>query len=298
MQIFIKLMNPQQQKWFYLLILSLVWGSSFILMKKALIGLTPLQVGALRMIFTAIFLLSVAFPSLKKIKKEHYRYIVLTALAGTFVPGFLFAFAITNIDSSIVSILNSLTPFYTLILGALIFGFTFKRKQLFGILIGLVGTLILILKGASLNPNQNYWFAFLIIIGSVGYALNANMIKKYLSDVPALAIVTGNFLLLLVPAIIVLGFTDFFATLDVKNETLMESLGYLAILSIVGTGIAKTIYNKLVHISDPVFSSSVAYLIPLVAIFWGFLDGEKLSGIQIFAGAIILFGVYLVNKNR
>jgi drug/metabolite transporter (DMT)-like permease len=291
-------MNPQQQKWFYLLILSLVWGSSFILMKKALIGLTPLQVGALRMIFTAIFLLSVAFPSLKKIKKEHYRYIVLTALAGTFVPGFLFAFAITNIDSSIVSILNSLTPFYTLILGALIFGFTFKRKQLFGILIGLVGTLILILKGASLNPNQNYWFAFLIIIGSVGYALNANMIKKYLSDVPALAIVTGNFLLLLVPAIIVLGFTDFFATLDVKNETLMESLGYLAILSIVGTGIAKTIYNKLVHISDPVFSSSVAYLIPLVAIFWGFLDGEKLSGIQIFAGAIILFGVYLVNKNR
>jgi drug/metabolite transporter (DMT)-like permease len=298
LQIFIELMNPQQQKWFYLLVLSLVWGSSFILMKKALIGLTPLQVGALRMIFTAIFLLSVAFPSLKKIKKEHYRYIVLTALAGTFVPGFLFAFAITNIDSSIVSILNSLTPFYTLILGALIFGFTFKRKQLFGILIGLVGTLILILKGASLNPNQNYWFAFLIIIGSVGYALNANMIKKYLSDVPALSIVTGNFLLLLVPAIIVLGFTDFFATLDVKNEILMESLGYLAILSIVGTGIAKTIYNKLVHISDPVFSSSVAYLIPLVAIFWGFLDGEKLSGIQIFAGAIILFGVYLVNKNR
>lgn len=291
-------MHPAQQKWFYLLVLSLVWGSSFILMKKALIGLTPIQVGALRMIFTAIFLLSVAFPSLKKIKKGHYRYVVLTALAGTFVPGFLFAFAITNIDSSIVSILNSLTPFYTLILGALIFGFTFKRKQLFGILIGLVGTLILILKGASLNPYQNYWFAFLIIIGSVGYALNANMIKKYLSDVPALSIVTGNFLLLLVPAIIVLGFTDFFATLDVKNETLMESLGYLVILSIVGTGIAKTIYNKLVHISDPVFSSSVAYLIPLVAIFWGFLDGEKLSGIQIFAGAIILFGVYLVNKNR
>lgn len=291
-------MNPQQQKWFYLVVLSLVWGSSFILMKKALIGLTPVQVGALRMIFTAIFLLSVAFPSLKKIQKKHYKYIVLTALAGTFVPGFLFAFAITNIDSSIVSILNSLTPFYTLILGALIFGFAFRRKQLFGILIGLVGTLILILKGASLNPDQNYWYAFLIIIGSVGYALNANMIKKYLSDVPALSIVTGNFLLLLIPAIIVLGFTDFFSTFDVKDETLLESLGYLAILSVVGTGIAKTIYNKLVHLSDPVFSSSVAYLIPLVAIFWGFLDGEKLSIIQIFAGTIILLGVYLVNKNR
>jgi drug/metabolite transporter (DMT)-like permease len=291
-------MNNQQQKWLYLILLSLVWGSSFILMKKALIGFTPIQVGALRIIFTAIFLLSVAFPSLKKIQKKHYKHIAYTALAGTFIPGFLFAFAITNIDSSIVSILNSLTPLYTLILGTIIFGFGFKRSQLVGILIGLVGTLILILNGAALNPNQNYWFAFLIIIGSVGYALNANMIKKYLSDVPALSIVTGNFLLLLIPGIIVLGCTDFFTTFDVKNEVLMESLGYLAILSIVGTGVAKTIYNKLVHISDPVFSSSVAYLIPLVAIFWGFLDGEKLSTIQIFSGVIILVGVYLVNKKR
>ena len=291
-------MNNQQQKWLYLILLSLVWGSSFILMKKALIGFTPIQVGALRIIFTAIFLLSVAFPSLKRIQKKHYKHIAYTALAGTFIPGFLFAFAITNIDSSIVSILNSLTPLYTLILGAIIFGFGFKRSKLVGILTGLVGTLILILNGAALNPNQNYWFAFLIIIGSVGYALNANIIKKYLSDVPALSIVTGNFLLLLIPGIIVLGCTDFFTTFDVKNEVLMESLGYLAILSIVGTGVAKTIYNKLVHISDPVFSSSVAYLIPLVAIFWGFLDGEKLSTIQIFSGVIILVGVYLVNKKR
>lgn len=291
-------MNNQQQKWLYLILLSLVWGSSFILMKKALIGFTPIQVGALRIIFTAIFLLSVAFPSLKRIQKKHYKHIAYTALAGTFIPGFLFAFAITNIDSSIVSILNSLTPLYTLILGAIIFGFGFKRSQLVGILTGLVGTLILILNGAALNPNQNYWFAFLIIIGSVGYALNANIIKKYLSDVPALSIVTGNFLLLLIPGIIVLGCTDFFTRFDVKNEVLMESLGYLAILSIVGTGVAKTIYNKLVHISDPVFSSSVAYLIPLVAIFWGFLDGEKLSTIQIFSGVIILVGVYLVNKKR
>ncbi|WP_299063059.1 DMT family transporter [uncultured Polaribacter sp.] len=291
-------MNNQQQKWLYLTLLSLVWGSSFILMKKALLGVTPIQLGALRMIFTAIFLLLVAFPSLKKIQKKHYRYIVFTSIAGTFVPGFLFAFAITTIDSSIVSILNSLTPFNTLIFGAIVFGFGFKRTQLYGILIGLIGTLILILKGAALNPDQNYWYAFLIIIVSVGYAFNANMVKKYLNDLNALSIVTGNFLLLIVPAFIVLMFTDFFKNFDFNNKVLMQSLGYLAILSIVGTGIAKTIYNKLVHISDPVFSSSVTYLIPLVAIFWGVLDGEKLSPLQIFAGVIILFGVYLVNKKK
>ncbi|WP_439128713.1 DMT family transporter [Polaribacter sp.] len=291
-------MSNQQQKWLYLILLSLVWGSSFILMKKALLGVTPIQLGALRMIFTAIFLLSFAPKSLKKIQKKHYKYIVFTSLAATFIPGFLFVFAITNIDSSVVSILNSLTPFNTLIFGALLFGFSFKRTQLYGILIGLVGTLILILKGAVLNPNQNYWYALLIIVASFGYALNANMVKKYLSDLNALSIVTGNFLLLMIPAFIVLLFTDFFSTFDFKNEVLMQSLGYLVILSVVGTGIAKTIYNKLVQISDPVFSSSVTYLIPLVAIFWGVLDGETLSPIQIFAGVIILLGVYLVNRKK
>jgi len=291
-------MNNQQQKWLYFALLCLVWGSSFILMKKALLGVTPIQLGALRMIFTAIFLLSVASPSLKKIQKKHYKYIVYTAIAGTFIPGFLFAFAITTIDSSVVSILNSLSPFNTLIFGAIVFGFAFKRRQLYGILIGLIGTLILILKGAALNPNQNYWYALLIIVASIGYAFNANIVKKYLSDVSALSIVTGNFLLLLVPAIVVLAFTDFFVTFDINNETLLQSLGYLAILSVVGTGIAKTIYNKLVHISDPVFSSSVTYVIPLVAIFWGVLDGEKLSSLQIIGGIIIFIGVYLVNKKR
>jgi drug/metabolite transporter (DMT)-like permease len=291
-------MNNQQQKWFYLIILSIVWGSSFILMKKALLGITPVQLGALRMIFTAIFLLSVAFSSIKKIKKRHWKYIIYTALAGTFIPGFLFAFAITTIDSSIVSILNSFTPFNTLILGSIFFGFAFKKAQLYGVLIGLVGTSVLILKGADLHPDQNYWYALLIIIASVGYAFNANMLKKYLSDLDALAITTGNFLLLIIPATIVLFCTDFFETFDSGNEVLMHSLGYLVVLSVLGTGIAKTIYNKLVHISDPVFSSSVTYLIPLVAIFWGVLDGEKLSLIQVFSGAIILIGVYLVNKAK
>ena len=290
-------MNNQQRKWLFLVLLSLVWGSSFILMKKALLGVTPIQLGALRMIFTAIFLLLVASKSIKKIKKKHWIYIVYTALAGTFIPGFLFAFALNHIDSSVVSILNSFTPFNTLIFGALVFGFAFKKTQLYGILIGLVGTLILILKGANLNPNQNYWFTILIVIASIGYAFNANLVKKYLSDLDALSITTGNFVLLLIPATIVLCFTDFFTTFKF-DETGTASLGYIAILATVGTGIAKTIYNNLVQISSPIFSSSVTYLIPLVAIFWGILDGEKLNIIQLIAGLIILSGVYLVNRTK
>jgi drug/metabolite transporter (DMT)-like permease len=290
-------MNNQQQKWLSLVFLSIVWGSSFILMKKALIGVTPIQLGALRMIITAVFLLLVGFKSIQRIQKKHWIYIAYTALLGTFIPGFLFAYAIYGIDSSIVSILNSFTPFNTLIFGALVFGFSFKRKQLVGILVGLIGTLILILKGANLNPDQNYWYALLIIIASVGYAFNVNIVKKYLQDLDALAITTGNFLLLLVPATIVLSCTDFFSTFK-TDDVGLESLGYISILSIVGTGIAKTMFNRLVHISTPIFSSSVTYLIPIVAIVWGVLDGEKLSEIQVLAGIIILFGVYLVNKTK
>ncbi|WP_334056121.1 DMT family transporter [Polaribacter sp. P097] len=290
-------MNNQQQKWLYLLLLSFVWGSSFILMKKALIDLTPVQVGALRMLIAGVVLLAFGFKSLKQIKRKHYKYIFYTALLGTFFPVFLFAFAVNGIDSSIASILNSLTPFNTFIFGVLAFGLKFKKEQLVGIVIGLVGTIVLIVKGADLNPNQNYWFTLLVVIASIGYALNVNLVKKYLSDVSALSIVTGNFLLLVIPALIVLYFSDFFQTMEF-TESKTSALGYVAVLAIFGTGIAKVFYNKMVHLASPIFASSVTYLIPIVAVFWGILDGEELSLIQLLAGLIILLGVYLLNRSK
>lgn len=266
-------------------------------MKKSLLGVNPVQLGALRMLFTAIFMLMIGFSSLKKIQKKHWKFICYTALTGTLFPVFLFAFAVDHIDSSIASILNSLTPFNTLLLGFWVFGIAFKRNQLIGILVGLIGTLVLILEGADLNPNQNYWYSLLIVIASIGYALNVNMVKKYLSDLDAIAITTGNFLLLIIPAFIILFFTGFFSTFS-GTETELNSLIWIAVLAVFGTGLAKVLYNKMVHISTPVFASSVTYLIPIVAIFWGVLDGETLSLVQILAAVLILFGVYLVNRKK
>ena len=288
-------MSGKNIRWFYLIVLAIVWGSSFILMKKALIGLTPIQVGALRILITAIALLLVGFKSVFTIKKQQWWHIFLTAILGTFFPAFLFAYAINGIDSSIASILNSLTPLNTLIIGALIFGFTFKRYQLFGILIGLIGTIILILKGAQLNPDQNYIYATLPILSSIGYAFNVNILKKHLSELSALAVTTGNFVLLIIPAFIVLWFSDFFQTFEYTEEK-NSSLIYIIILALAGTAFAKTLFNRLVQISSPVFSTSVTYLIPIVAVFWGLLDGENLSMIQLVGGVIILVGVYLANK--
>ncbi len=290
-------MKNDQLKWVFLIVLSLVWGSSFILMKKALNGMSPVHVGALRILTASVFLVLIGFTSLKKIKKHQWKYVFYSALLGTFFPAFLFAYAISGIDSSIASILNSFTPFNTLIIGALVFGFGFKKQQLFGILIGLFGTIILIAKGADMNPNQNYWLALLPIISSLGYAFNVNIIKKYLQDLEPLAITTGNFVLIIIPTLLVLVLTGFFSSFE-WNTTTQSSFFYIVILSLFGTSIAKVMFNKLIHMSSPVFSTSVTYLIPIIAVIWGILDGEELSIIQLLAGVVILIGVYLANKKK
>jgi len=289
--------EQKELKWIYLIVLSLIWGSSFILMKKALLGLTPMQVGAFRIIITAFFLMAIGLKKIFKITKKQWYYLGLNAVLGTFFPVFLFAYGIDKIDSSIASILNSFTPLNTLIFGALFFGFGFSKRQAIGVFIGLAGTLMLILKGAELHPNQNYFYAILILIASVGYALNANILKKHLQEVDAVAIAVANFVLMIVPAFIVLWNTQFFETFQPTHVNLM-ALVYMTILSIFGTAFAKIMFNRLIQISTPIFSSSVTYLIPIVAITWGILDGEKISFLQFVYGLVILFGVYLVNKSK
>ncbi|MGI9531306.1 DMT family transporter [Lutimonas sp.] len=289
-------MGNIRSRWIILIILAIIWGSSFILIKKALIHLDPVQVGALRIIFTGLTLFAVGFKKIPTVTKKQWYYIAITAMIGTFIPAFLFSFAVQKIDSSIVSILNSLTPLNTLLVGSFFFGFSFIRKQLIGVVIGLIGALFLILKGADLNPDQNYLYALLVVIASIGYAFNVNILKKHLDDLNALTIVTGNFIIIFIPALIVLYSTGFFNMTTISNAE--SSLLYLVLLSVFGTAMAKTLFNKLIQISSPIFSSSVTYLIPIVAIFWGVLDGEKLYLGQFLAGFLILLGVYLTNKKK
>jgi drug/metabolite transporter (DMT)-like permease len=284
----------KQLKWIYLFVLSLIWGSSFILIKKGLVGLNAYQLGSLRIIFATFFLLLIGFKSLIKIPRHQWKYIAMTSFFGTFVPAYLFAIAETQIDSSITAILNSLTPLNTLILGAVFFGITFKKSQIWGVIIGLLGCLILVFNGAVNHPEQNYYYAILVLIASICYAINVNLIKRYLSDLTPLSITTGNFLILLFPALGILFFTDFFDVVHV--EKVQHSLWFILVLGVIGTGIANVIFFKLIQISSPVFATSVTYLIPIVAIFWGLMDNEMLTFVQCIGAFIILIGVYLSAK--
>ncbi len=290
-------MDHKQLRWLYLIVLSMIWGSSFILMKRALVGLTPIQVGALRILITAAFLILIGANRILKIKRRHWHYLIINGFVGTFFPAFLFAYAIEKIDSSVASILNSLTPLNTLIFGVIIFGFGFRKRQLIGVLIGLMGTVMLILKGVEVNPGQDYFYASFILLSSIGYALNVNILKKYLHDLDAFSITVGNFVLLIIPTLMVLWFTNFFTTFRI-TEPGLNSIYYIIILAVFGTGLAKIMFNRLIQISSPIFSSSVTYLIPIVAISWGIFDGEKITFLQFVSGFIILLGVYLVNKSK
>jgi drug/metabolite transporter (DMT)-like permease len=287
-------MNARQLKWVYLMILALIWGSSFILIKKGLVGLTALQLGSLRILFAAVFLLLIGFKSLLKIPKEKWKYIALTSLLGTFTPAYLFAIAETEIDSSITAILNSLTPLNTLILGVIAFGINFKRSQFWGVFIGLVGSLLLVFNGAINHPEQNYYYAILVLIASICYAMNVNLLKKHLHDLSPLSITAGNFAFLLLPTLLILFFSGFFDVIHV--DIVQHSVLFIMILGVVGTGIANVLFFKLIQMSSPVFATSVTYLIPIVAFFWGLLDNEMLTPVQFFGAFIILIGVYLSAK--
>jgi drug/metabolite transporter (DMT)-like permease len=291
-------MSNDKLKWVYLCLLALVWGSSFILIKKGLVGLTPLQVGSLRSIFAAIFLLLIGFKSLKKIKGKKWIWISFSGFFGTFFPAYLFSFAETEIDSAIVSILNSTTPLLSMIVGILIFKASFIKKKFIGVMVGLAGTTALIWSGAQVNPDQNYWYSLLVILASLFYGFNANVIKKHLQTLPALAITTGNFVVIAIPAFVVLAWTGFFSKEVLAAPDVSLSLFYIAILGIVGTGAALIVFNKLIQISDPVFSTSVTYLVPIVALGWGFLDGEKFTLLQLFSGLVIIVGVLIVNSRQ
>lgn len=282
-------------KWFYLIALSLIWGSSFILIKKALVGLEASQLGSLRIIFSSIFIFLIAWRNIFSIRKIEWKWITISAFLGSFFPAFLFAFAEKEIDSSVASIINSIVPLNTLILGMIIFKIESTKRQIIGVLVGFFGTYLLISSGLKLNPDQNYNYAGLVILCSFLYALNVNIIKKYLQHLSALTITVGHFTAIILPAVLVFLFSDFELS-SLEKDEVKTSIFYVFILALFGTALAKIIFNKLIKISSPVFASSVTYSMLIVSIFWGIVDGEKLSIYQLIATLIIVFGVILTNK--
>ena len=290
-------MNLSVRKWGTLVILSLIWGSSYILIKKGLTGLTPVQLGSLRVIITTLLIAPIGYQKIKHIPREKMKWVALSAFVGSFFPAYLFAFAETEISSSITAVIVSLTPLFTLLISVFVFGEELLKKQVFGVLIGFTGIIVLI-NNELFSSSFNILYIMFIVLAAFCYAVNANVLKYKLSNIPALGIVFMSFLFMFIPAFIILCFSDFPFSDFTSDPLIIESIIYIIILALFGTAIAKVLYIKLLAISTPVFSVSTTYLMPVVAIFWGLLDGEEFKLTQFTGTAIILLGVYLVTKKK
>jgi drug/metabolite transporter (DMT)-like permease len=279
--------------WTLMILLAFIWGSSFILMKKGLIVFNDLEVAQMRMGIAWLSLLPFVWKKIFNIEKKHIIPIIIVGLFGNGFPAFLFTKAQTELDSSLIGILNALVPLFTFVLAMLLFKTKVKVSQLIGILLGLSGAIWLIAGGGLVLENAHYsWY---IIVATLCYAISLNTIKNYLQDMSAIDISGLAFFIVGPFCLLALGFSDFsFKMMNSEGANL--ALFYIVILSTVGTSIALVLFNQLVKGTTAIFASSVTYLIPIVAIFWGFVDGEIITLNHFIGIAIILGGIHLVNK--
>ena len=291
-------MDKNTKKWIYLFLLSGIWGSSYILIKKGLIGLSPIQLACFRIVITSFILVFFGLRHVKNLNRDQWKWLSVTGFFGTFFPTFLFAYSETKIDSSVVAVLNGLTPLFTLFIALLFFRYTFKKLQFFGVAVGLLGTVMLIYDEYSSKSFSNANYSLLVLIASLCYGFNVNILKYKLKGVSSIGIAIGNFLAITPPALILLILSDFSWNTFYKKEEVITSLLFVFILASMGTALAKVMFNELVAISSPVFSVSTTYLLPIVAIGWGILDGESFGISKFISAFIILIGIYLITLKK
>lgn len=290
-------MNADKEKWLLLILLSLIWGSSFILIKKSLEHFTPYQVGALRVLIAGIILMPVAISKYKLFPKKHLKWLILAAFTGNFIPMFLFPIAETEISSSIAGIINSMMPIFVIIVGALVWKFETTQRQITGVIISFTGVCLLAFGGDD-GAQFKLFPILLLLLATLCYAISTTTVKSKLMDVSSTVLSAFVFsFVLFLPSLISLVSTGFVSTFTFNREN-MIGLGFVSLLSIFGTGLAMMMNYRLLKVSTPLFASTVTLLMPIVAIIWGVLDGEKLTVLQFAGASVIIAGlIFLRAKN-
>jgi drug/metabolite transporter (DMT)-like permease len=289
-------MNENTKRWLLFIFLAFAWGSSFLLMKRGLRSFDYMQIGSLRIAFAWLLATFIALKSFGALNKKNLLPLIGVGLLGNGIPYYLFPLAISKLDSGVVGVFNSMVPLFTLIVGAVFFASTFKNKQIIGVIVGFAGAIFLLQP--SPNPNQNIYYAGFAIIASICYALSVNIIGNKLQNLSSIAI-TSLSLLMVGPWALgyVLVATDFIEVMK-TDKLAYINLFYIAILGMINSAIAIIIFNQLIKKSSPLFASSVTYFIPIVALFWGVIDGESIGWMHIIGMCAILLGVWLVNAKK
>jgi len=265
-------------------------------MKEGLKAFNPYQVASLRMLSAGIILLPFAFKAIQQVPSNKLVLVIFSGILGNFIPAYLFCIAETQIDSSLAGILNSLTPMFTIIVGVLFFNVQTNFAKVIGMVIGFIGLSVLLAAGKNMSFH-NLSFASLVLLATLFYGINVNIVGRYMQQLGSLNVASIAFAFLIIPSALVLYFTGYFNN-DFTNPTVLRSLAASSVLGVIGTSMATILFYYLVKQSGMLFGSMVTYGIPVVAVAWGLMDGESLSGIQIGCLGLILFGVWIVNRGH
>lgn len=287
--------TPSLLSWGILILLGLVWGSSYLLIKKSLIAFTPIQVACLRLSISAIAFFPVFLWQFKSMDWSKLKYLIIVGVTGSGLPAILFSTAQTEISSSIAGVLSSLSPLFTLVIGILFFGAAAIWTKITGILVGLLGAISLIVFGQNVGIEGNMWYGILILVGCVCYAISSNTVKAHLQEMSSIKISSAAFFIVGFPCLIYLLTTNVLEVIQ-THEHGWTSLGSVTLLAMAGTVMATILFFKLVQVTNPVFASLVSYLIPIIAILLGAFDGESITILHLLGMALILLGVYLTNR--
>ena len=290
--------NKNVLAWFLLLLLALIWGSSPIMIKKALVQLGPFEIGALILSLASLVLMPFLLKSLNEIKKKDYFILFISGIVGNVIPYFLYPIAQTQIDSATSGVLTSLTPFFALIIGVIFYKLKATKNNIIGLCIGFLGTSILILFSNSSEGFSADLYGLFVVAATLLYGINLNLVKYHLKHLKPITITAFSIVSILpITLYILFAHTEFPSHLKLVNEYLLE-FGYVFVLGVLGTSIATLIFYNLIKIKDTVFASMVTYLMPIVAIGFGVLDGEKINLIQLFGMLLVLLGVFINSKKN
>lgn len=287
-------MRDRLINWGIFIALSVIWGSSFILMKEGMHALSAYQVASIRILSAGLVLTPFALKALKQVPRNKWLLVILSGLLGNFFPAYLFCIAETEIDSSLAGILNALTPMFTILVGISFFQLKASNTKILGVIIGFIGLCLLMLSGKEVSFN-NLSYAGLVLLATLFYGINVNMVGRYMKEVGSLNIASLAFVFLIIPSSIILYITGYL-DMSLLDNTVLKATGASFVLGVLGTAFASIIFYMLVKRAGTLFASMVTYGIPFIAVFWGMLDGEQITLLQVGCLGVILCGVYLVNK--
>jgi drug/metabolite transporter (DMT)-like permease len=280
-----------------LVILGVIWGSSFILIKRGLVTFSPLHVGTYRLFAAGLVLLPIFISNWTKVNKKNFKWFFLSGLIGNGLPAVMFATAQTHLSSSVSGTLNALTPMFALLIGVVVYKLPLDRSKILGVVVGLIGAITLIVMGEGSELKGDLAYSFLVIMAALMYGVNVNIIKEKFALSRPMVIAAYPIVFMAIPAFFILLFTGFFQQVSFSGQAL-ESLGAITLLAALGTALSLVAFNHLIQLTNAVFASLTTYIIPIVAVSWGLWDGEILTPWQLVGMVLILIGVVLVRMQR